>query len=204
MGKWVSITGENFSFRQTKAKKTGHGGYRIAAAPRLFVGAVMVVCYAVESRFCRGRYQSLAHAGNAPGSPYKSSPFSPLLRNKGASFPHALGCLLPGDTLPAVRAVFDAVGSRRKGSSAHGTTPHIVSFEKLRRQFFIKGKYGNLKPLAEQRIGNKLRTYALVPVVKQNAVAFVAVAALFLYKGVYPPALGRRKPPNPGHTSSAA
>ena len=187
-----------------RQKKTGRGGYQIATAPRLFVGAVLVMCYAIERRFCRGRYKTLTHAGNVPGKPYISSPFAPLLRNKGASFPHALGCLLPGDTLPAVLAVFDAVGSRRKGSTAHGTTPHIVSFEKLRIQFFIKGKYGNLKPFAEQRIGNKLRTYALVPVVKQNAVAFVAVAALFLYKGVYPPALGRRKPPNPGHTSSAA
>ena len=92
-----------------KKNKTGRGSYPIATAPRLFVSAVLVMCYAVERRFCRGRYKTLTPAGNAPGKPYKSSPFSPLLRNKGASFPHALGCLLPGNTLPAVLAVFDAV-----------------------------------------------------------------------------------------------
>ena len=41
--------------------------------------------------------------------PYKSRLFSPLLRNKSASFPHALGGLSAGNPLPAVRAVFDAV-----------------------------------------------------------------------------------------------
>lgn len=41
------------------------------SAPRLFVGAVLIVCYAVEPYFCRGRYQSLTNAGNAPGMPCK-------------------------------------------------------------------------------------------------------------------------------------
>jgi hypothetical protein len=35
--------------------------------------------------------------------------FSPLLRNNGASFPHALGSLPVGNTLAAIRAVFDVV-----------------------------------------------------------------------------------------------
>lgn len=73
-------------------KKRRDAAAIIATAPRLFVGAVLIVCYAVERQFCNGRYKSLTPAGNAPGKPYKSSPFSPLLRNKGASFPHALGC----------------------------------------------------------------------------------------------------------------
>ena len=92
-----------------KAKKTGHGSYQIAAAPRLFIGAVLVMCYAVERRFCGGRYQSLTPAENTPGKPYKSSPFSPLLRNKSTLFSHALGCLSAGNALAAIRAVFDAV-----------------------------------------------------------------------------------------------
>ena len=33
----------------------------------------------------------------------------PLLRNKGAPFSHALRCLSAGNTLPAVRAVFDMI-----------------------------------------------------------------------------------------------
>jgi len=44
-----------------------------------------------------------------PAEPHKARDFSPLLRNKGASFPHALRCLSVRDTLPARGAVFDAV-----------------------------------------------------------------------------------------------
>lgn len=52
------------------AKKTGHGSYPIATAPRLFVGAVLYVCYAGERRFCRGRYKSITYVENAsqPGT----------------------------------------------------------------------------------------------------------------------------------------
>ena len=39
----------------------------------------------------------------------KTRLFSPLPRNKGAAFSHALGCLSAGNAFPAVRAVFDAV-----------------------------------------------------------------------------------------------
>ena len=35
--------------------------------------------------------------------------FSPLLRNKSTLFSHALGCLSAGNSLSAVRAIFDAV-----------------------------------------------------------------------------------------------
>ena len=58
-----------FLLPEQTAKKTGHGSPLVATAPRLSVGAVLNVCYAVERRFCRGRYQSLTPAGNAPGSP---------------------------------------------------------------------------------------------------------------------------------------
>lgn len=46
------------------------------SAPRLFVGAVLIVCYAVEPHFCRVRYQSLTHAGNAPGTLCKGGCFA--------------------------------------------------------------------------------------------------------------------------------
>ena len=46
------------------------------------------------------------------------------------------------------------------------TLSQALDMVKLRIQQLIKGKYGNPKPLAEQRIGNKLRAYASVPVVQ--------------------------------------
>ena len=98
--------------------------------------------------------------------PCKSRLILPLLRNKGAPFPHALRCLSAGNTLPAVRAVFDAVRGGRKRSSALGTTLFILGLEKLCIQQLIKRKYGNLKPFAKKGIGNELRAYASVPVVQ--------------------------------------
>jgi len=56
-----------------------------------------------EKGFC------IAYASFTPFMPYKSRLFLPLLRNRGAPFPHALGCLFTGNPFPAVRAVFDAV-----------------------------------------------------------------------------------------------
>ena len=80
----------------------------------------------------------------------------------------------------------------------------ILGLKKLGIQELIKRKYGNPKPFAKQRIRDKLRAYALVPVVKQNTVSVIAVAALPAHKGIDFPALGRRKPLNAAHTSSAA
>ena len=90
----------------------------------------------------------------------------PLLRNKGAPFPHALCCLSAGNPLPAVRAVFDAVRAGREKSSALGTTLFILGLENLCIQQLIKRKYGNLKPFAKKRIGNKLRADTFLPVVQ--------------------------------------
>ena len=51
-------------------------------------------------------------------------------------------------TIPAFRAVFDAVRGGRKRSSALGTTLFILGLEKLCIQQLIKRKYGSLKPFA--------------------------------------------------------
>ena len=56
-----------------------------------------------EKVFC------IAYASFTSFMPCKSRLFSLLLRNRRASFPHAFGCLSAGNTLSAVRAVFDAV-----------------------------------------------------------------------------------------------
>ena len=64
-------------FGKRIAKRTdGTRQLMIATAPRLFVGAVLIVCYAVEPHFYRVRYQSLTHAGNAPGTPCKVGCFA--------------------------------------------------------------------------------------------------------------------------------
>ena len=128
------------------------------------------------------------------GKPYKSRLFLPLLRNKSTLFSHAFRCLSAGNTLPAVRAVFDAVRGGRKRSSALGTTLFILGLEKLRVEQLINGKYSSQKPFAKKRIGNKLRADTFLSVVKQNAVSAIAVAAFPFYKAVDFPALGRRKP----------
>ena len=74
---------------------------------------------------------------------------------------------------------------------------------KLGVQLLICGQYGDTEPFTEQGIGNKLRTYALVPVVQQDTVSTIIIAARPAHKGVDFPALGRREPLDPVHTSSA-
>ena len=74
---------------------------------------------------------------------------------------------------------------------------------KLGVQLLIGGQYRDTEPFTEQGIRNKLRAYALVPVVQQDTVPIIAVAARPAHKGVDFPALGRREPLDPVHTSSA-
>ena len=130
--------------------------------------------------------------------------FSPLPRNMGAPFPHALGSLLPGDTLPAIGAVFYAVGTGRKGRAAYGTVAQVLPLVQLGLQLLIVRQDGGAKPLAQQRIGNKLRTDARFPVVQKQAIPVIIVAAALFRKGVDFPALLRRQPFQPVHSSSAA
>ena len=127
----------------------------------------------------------------------------PLSRHIRPHFPHALGGLSAGDTLPAVRAVNSPVRAGRKGRTAHATTAHILRVVKLGVQLLIGGQYRNTEPFTEQGIGNELRAYAIVPVVQQDTVAVIAVAARPAHKGVDFPALGRREPLDLAHTSSA-
>ena len=49
----------------------------------------------------------------------------------GAPFPHALGGLLPGNTLPAIGAVFHAVGAGRKGRAAYRTAAQVLPLVQL-------------------------------------------------------------------------
>lgn len=126
-----------------------------------------------------------------------------LSRHIRPQFPHALGGLSAGDTLPAVRAVDSPVGAGRKGRTAHATPPHIFRMVKLGVQLLICGQYRNAEPFTEQGIRNKLRAYALVPVVQQDTIPIIAVTASPAHKGIDFPALGRREPLDLAHTSSA-
>ena len=127
----------------------------------------------------------------------------PLSRHIRPHFSHALGGLSAGDTLPAVRAIDSPVGAGRKGRTAHTTTAHIFCMVKLGVQLLICGQYSNAEPFTEQGIRNKLRAYALVPVVQQDTIPIFAVTARPAHKGIDFPALGRREPLALAHTSSA-
>ena len=138
-----------------------------------------------------------------PGKPHKPRLISPLSRHIPPHFSHALGGLSAGDTLPAVRAVNSPIGVGRKGRTAHTTTAHILRMVKLGVQLLVCGQYRNAEPFTEQGTENKLRAYAIVPVVQQDTVSIIAVAARPAHKGIDFPALGRREPLNVAHTSSA-
>ena len=109
-------------------KKTGNGSYQIATVPGLFIGAKIKLLRS-RTPISREKVFCIAYASFTPFMPCKSRLFLLLLRNRRASFPHAFGCLSAGNTLSAVRAVFDAVRRGRKRSSALGTTLFILGLE---------------------------------------------------------------------------
>ncbi len=74
---------------------------------------------------------------------------------------------------------------------------------KLGVQLLICGQHRDTEPFTEQGIGNELWAYASVPVVQQDTVPVIIIAARPAYKGIDFPALGRREPLNVAHTSSA-
>ena len=74
---------------------------------------------------------------------------------------------------------------------------------KLGVQLLICGQYRDTEPFTEQGMGNELWAYASVPVIKQDTVSAIIIAARPAHKGVDFPALGRRKPLDLAHTSSA-
>ena len=151
--------------KEKNRTKNGRGSRYVGHRARSFIGADL---YLLRSRttILGVKVSILYLFVFASEKPCNQRLFSPLLRNKSASFPHTFRCLSAGNFLSAVRAVFDIIRLRRKGRSAHGTLPHIVGMIKLRIEQLIKRKYGNPKPLAEQRIRNKLRADTFLPVVQ--------------------------------------
>ena len=98
----------NGNRKQNGEKERGAESQKRLTAPRVCVGAAMVLLRS-RTLFLREKVICIGCAVFLPGKPHKSRLFSPLLRNKGAAFPHALRCLPVRDTLPAVRAVFDII-----------------------------------------------------------------------------------------------
>ena len=90
-----------------RAKRGAESRKRLTA-PRVGVGAAMVLLRS-RTPFLREKVIGIGCTVFLPGEPHKSRLLSPLLRNKGAAFPHALRCLPVRDTLPAVRTVFDII-----------------------------------------------------------------------------------------------
>lgn len=89
-------------------KKTGNGSYQIATVPGLFIGAKIKLLRS-RTLISREKVFCIAYASFTPFMPCKSRLFLPLLRNRRAPFPHALGCLSAGNAFPAVRAIFNTV-----------------------------------------------------------------------------------------------
>ena len=76
-------------------KRTDAAADMLATAPVFSMGAN---CFLLRSRTAILREKILRYYRPAKrlSEPHKTRLFSPLLRNKGASFPHALGCLSAG------------------------------------------------------------------------------------------------------------
>ena len=83
-----------------------------------------------------------------------------------------------------VGAVFPPVGFWEKGLSAYGAAFRVLIPENLRLQRPVQRQDRPPKPFTADRERNYLRTGAGVPIVKDNAVAALAVTALPPYQGI--------------------
>ena len=90
------------------------------------------------------------------------------MRRQEVSFPLPFGFFLPAHPHRAIRAVFGPVGLRRKHGPAYGAAFHLVpAFADLGVQGRVQWEDGNLKPPAQQRIGNALNTNTFFDTVQQ-------------------------------------
>lgn len=81
----------------SKKKKTGNGSYQIATVPDFFIGAKIELLRS-RTPILREKVFCIAYVSFVSVMPCKSRLILPLLRNKGAPFPHALRCLSAGNT----------------------------------------------------------------------------------------------------------
>ena len=89
------------------------------------------------------------------------------MRRQEVSFPLPFGFFLPAHPHRAIRAVFGPVGLRRKHGPAYGAAFHLVpAFADLGVQGRVQWEDGNLKPPAQQRIGNALYANTFLAIVQ--------------------------------------
>ena len=147
-------------------KRTGRGKSVYDFRALSFCGCCCGKCYAIERHFRGKRYKVSPIRFSRPES----------LANQGIFRAYCV----TGVRLFLMRSAACLRVIRFRQSGQYLTlleldakdVPHSVHFflspglVKLRIEQLISGKHRNLKPLAEKRIGNELRTYALVPVVQ--------------------------------------
>lgn len=78
----------------------------------------------------------------------------------------------------AIRAVPSAIGGGNKRLFTGGAKPFPITIKQSCFQRFIQGKNSYLEPAAEQRERDTLYADAFRPIVQQDAMAAVIVAAL--------------------------
>ena len=109
------------------------------------------------------------------------------LKNQGRLGPKALHTspmsahpftgLSPPLLLGAIRAVFGPVRLGDVPAAAQDAFLHVLPMEQGGAQAFVQGQHRRPKPAADQRVGNALRADTFLPIVQQEAVAVLVVAA---------------------------
>ena len=115
----------------------------------------------------------------------------PLFVRISTAFP-VTGILLPPMyPFGAGFTVFRPVGTGDESRPTFGALLHAVAAENLRFQRLVLRQDRPAEPLATDGIGDGLRADTFLPIVQQQAVAILIVAAGFANKGVGPSALRR-------------
>ena len=86
--------------------------------------------------------------------------------------------LFPALPLGTGWAIFGAVGSGEDRLSADKAALFRPVPHDFRIQFTVSGQDCISEPFAQYRIGNTLHTYARIPIIQQDTVAVVVIAAM--------------------------
>lgn len=148
-------------------------------------------CGRLEARFPGWEYKYTAYPGTGFKKPCKMGPFQSLTVLFVPSVLVAFVLLLAVYLFGTGFTVFRTVGAGDDSRPANGAPLHITAMEKLRFQWLVQRQNRMTEPCTADGIGNALDTDTFLPVVQQNAVAVVIVAALPAYEGVCPSALSR-------------
>ena len=143
-----------------------------------------MLCGQLERHFRGQTIFYMTCPGSALWKPYKSRLFSCLIVHARPPFPFTFRFLPPVNSGGTVGAVFPPVGFGDKHTAADRAAFQIPSPVNLRFQRPGKGQDRPPKPFTADRERNYLRAGAGVPIVKDNAVAVLAVTALPADQGI--------------------